>query len=221
MHNTVLMILSIRDIQSVVDCQNELDCEKVWFKGFKEYELAPYLNKFIAETNFENYFIAPDDLVIKYENFELLKKCLDHQNIVSGWGMYRQNGDYTTIINPNNLQNFITKFAYCNITIGSNILDHSYKINQIHALPDLIETAFTGWFYTGMKRKVWLEYPYQTLNWPWSSSDLMFSKRILSDKKYKQYAVKQAHVVHLSNLNHKSFYDWSSCFNKKEIIKTF
>lgn len=221
MNDTVLMILSVRNIQSVKDCIDKLNCEKIWFKGYKEFELTPILNKFIENSNFTNYFIAPDDLIIKPENFDLLKKYLNFYDIVSGWGMYRQNSDHTTVIKPNNFKNFIAKYAYCNPKIFNNILNHTYKPHEIHDLPDVIETAFTGWFFTGMNKKIWMEYPYQTLNWPWSSSDLMFSKRVFDEGKYKQHIIKKAHVVHLSNLNHKSFHDMNDSFINKSIIKTF
>jgi pyridoxamine 5'-phosphate oxidase len=45
--------------------------------------------------------------------------------------------------------------------------------------------------------------------------------RVLSDKKYKQYIIKQAHAIHLSHFYQKSYFDPSQCFNNKEIIKTF
>lgn len=221
MNDTVLMVLSVREIQSVVNCINNLNCEKIWFKGYKEYELAPILNDFIKKSNFKNYFITSDDAIISYENFELLKKHLHSNDIISGWGIYRQNGEFTTIINPKTFNSPATKFAYCNPKLVSNIFQYSYKTHEIHTLPDIVESAFTGWFFTGMKKELWLEYPFQTLNWPYSSSDLLFSKRIIADKKYKQMIVKKAHCIHLSNTIQKSFYNKNTAFNKQEIVKTF
>lgn len=221
MKDTVLMVLSVREIQSVKECIDKLDCEKIWFKGYKEFELAPILNDFIKNSNFKNYFIAPDDLIIDPENFDSLKKHLNFYDIVSGWGMYRQNSDYTTIVNPANFKNFISKYAYCNPLTSMSILNHAYKPHELYNLPDVIETTFTGWFFTGMSKKIWMEYPYQTLNWPWSSSDILFSKRIFDEGKYKQHIIKKAHVVHLSNVNHNSFHNMHDSFINKSITKTF
>ena len=86
------------------------------------------------------------------------------------------------------------------------------------SLPDEIETAFTGWFFTGAKRQVWLEYPYQTLavhkDQPGASTDLHWSKRILEDKKYKQICIKDAKVTHISYIG-KDYLDLK--FDTKEI----
>ena len=82
MHNTVLMILSVRNSKSFEESVNKLQCEKIWFKGYREHELAPIINDFIKNSNFENYFITPDDLIIKPHQFEKLKSSLNHNDIV-------------------------------------------------------------------------------------------------------------------------------------------
>jgi hypothetical protein len=221
MHDTVLMILSVRNIQSVIDCNLSLPCEKIWFKGYKEYELAPILNDFINNSNFKYYFITSDDALIKKESFIELQRQIQHHYIISGWAVYRQNANHTTIVKPKSFRNLIFKPNFTTDPFANNIFTHSYKTHEINSLPDIIETAFTGWCYTGMHKHIWQKYPFQTLQWPLSSSDLLFSKRIVQDNIYKQYILKQAHVIHLSHYYNKSYFDPSTCFNNKEIIKTF
>lgn len=221
MHDTVLMILSVRNIQSVVDCNLSLPCEKIWFKGYKEFELAPIINNFVDNSNFKYYFITSDDALIKKENFIELQRQLQYHHIISGWCLYRQNAHHTTIVKPNNITNLIFKPHFTTNSFANSILHHTYKTHEINALPNIIESAFTGWAYTGMHKHIWQKYPFQTLQWPYSSSDLLFSQRVLSDNIYKQYILKQAHVIHLSHLHNKSYFDPSTCFNNKEIIKTF
>ena len=187
MHNTVMIVLSIRNIKSVKDCIDNLKCEKIWFRGYTEHELAPLINDFVQNSNFENYFIVSDDLVIKSHNFDLLVEGLNRHKIVTGWGMIRQNTNYTTAFRPHNfLKNTIFKPMTFQPDLINNTYEHSYRTNEINALPDEFETAFTGWFFTGMKRHILLEYPYQCLNAPLASSDLIFSRRVLADGKYKQ-----------------------------------
>jgi len=221
MNDAVLMILSIRNIQSVIDCNLNLPCEKIWFKGYKEYELAPIINDFINNSNFKYYFITSDDALIKKENFIELQKQIQFHNIVSGWCVYRQNTNHTTIVKPHKFDNHIFKLNFTTIEFANSILNHTYKTYEINSLPDIIESAFTGWCYTGMHKHIWQQYPFQTLNWPYSSSDLLFSRRVFLDKKYKQYIIKQSHVIHLSHFYNKSYFDPSTCFNNKEIVKTF
>jgi hypothetical protein len=221
MHDTVLMILNIRNIQSVIDCNLNLPCEKIWFKGYKEYELAPIINDFVNNSSFKYYFITSDDALIKKHHFTQLQNQLNFHNIISGWSLYRQNANHTTIVKPNNFNNLIFKSNFTTPYIANNILTHTYKTFEINSLPDIIETAFTGWFYTGMHKHIWQKYPFQTLSWPFSSSDLLFSKRVMYDNLYKLYVLKQAHVIHLSHMYNKSYFDPLTCFNNKEIITTF
>ena len=226
MHNTVLIIMSVRNIKPIIDSYNNLNCEKIWFKGFTEYELVTHINHFIQNSNFQYYFITSDDLYINYNKFEELKFQLQFYPIISGWTVLRQNTNYTTIINPNNFDKLIfnklnkNKNLFWNLS--PNMLQFSYKTHQIAALPDIIESAFTGWSFTGMHRKIWLEYPYNVMSCEMASSDLNFSRRILNDKKYKQRILKNANCIHISNnVFHKSNVDWSIAFNNKQIIKTF
>lgn len=226
MHDTVLMILSVRNSKSFEDSVNKLNCEKIWFKGYREHELAPIINHFVENSNFENYFIAPDDLIIKPHQFEKLKSSLNYNDIVSGWGVIRQNCIYTTITKPHNfLQKNIFKHQFTTQHFKNQQYNFSYKTHEINSLPNEIETAFTGWFYTGMKKYIWSQYPYECLNPPFASSDLMFSRRVLFDNKYKQICIKSANVIHISNslsmTTDKSFFDMSTCFLNKSIIKTF
>jgi len=204
MHNTVLIVLSVRNIKSVKDCIDKLPCEKIWFKGYTEHKLAPMINDFVKNSNFENYFIAPDDLIIRPHQFDLLLNGLNRHNIVTGWGVARQNAIHTTIMkNTNFIKNSIfLPMACSNFETLNNTYEHSYKTHEINSLPDEIETAFTGWFFTGMKRKIMVEYPYECLNPPIASSDLIFSRRVIADGKYKQICFKHAQVTHISNYNY-------------------
>ena len=225
MHDTVLMIMSVRNIQSIIDCYNNLNCEKIWFKEFTEYELVTHINNFIQNSNFQYYFIVSDDVYIHYDKFEELKLQLKLYPIVSAWTVHRQNSTFTTILNPNNFDKLIFNKldAHSPTWPGwawmPNFLPFAYKTHQIAALPDIIESAFTGWMFTGMHRKIWLEYPYNVFSETNSNSDLNFSRKILSDKKYKQRIIKSTNAIHISNTT--SHYNVHYSFNNKQIIKTF
>jgi len=216
--NNVIMIMNARNLSAFRDCMNKLNVSKVWFKGFREFELNVEINKFIQETNFDNYYIVSDDLVIQPQDFELLQEKLKIYPIVTGWGVWRQNSDWTTIHKQDKLYTF---------NQGSNLpmFKKHYgivKSYELETLPEEFETAFTGWFYTGIRRDIWLQYPYQTMSiepWmPGASTDAHWSKRILKDGKYKQMCFKQARVLHLS-YNGKDYEDLN--FDNKQIIKEF
>ena len=216
--NNVLMIMNARNLSAFRDCVNKLNISKVWFKGYREFELNVEINKFIQETNFDNYFIVSDDLVINKNDFEFLEKQLLTYPIVTGWGVWRQNVDWTTIHLQDKIYTFNQGDKLPMFTSHYNIV----KTYEIDILPDSFETAFTGWFYTGIRRDIWLKYPYQTMSTqPWmpgASTDAHWSKRILKDNIYKQMCFKQARVLHLS-YSGKDYDDLN--FEDKQIIKEF
>lgn len=216
--NNVIMIMNARNQSAFRDCMDKLNISKVWFKGFTEFELNTEINKFIQETNFDNYYIVSDDLIISPEAFNLLQEKLKTYPIVTGWGVWRQNFDWTTIHKQNKLYTYNQGPSLP--MFGKHF--QTIKTYEIDTLPEEFETAFTGWFYTGIRRDIWLKYPYQTMaTKPTDSSastDAHWSKRILKGGEYKQMCFKQARVLHLSYLD-KDYGDLD--FSKKKIIKDF
>lgn len=196
--NNVLMIMTVRNISAVEESLKKIDIPKVWFKGYTEFELNEHINNFIKETNYDNYFITSDDAVVPLKTAKLLFEKIEKYPIVTGWCLWRQNQNWSTIQFQDKL------FMY---NQGSNlpIFGKHYNIvksHEIHKLPEEFETAFTGWCFTGARREIWLEYPFQTIgthpHHPGASTDVHWSKRMLVDKKYKQMCFKDAKIVHLS-----------------------
>lgn len=216
--NNILMIMNARNLSAFRDCVNKLNISKVWFKGYKEFELNIEINKFIQETNFDNYFIIPDDLIIDKNDFDFLEEQLKYHPIVTGWGVWRQNSDWTTI----HLQD---KIHLYNQGTHLPMFKKHYNIvktYEIDSLPNQFETAFTGWFYTGARRDIWLKYPYQTMatysHMDGASTDAHWSKRVLKDNIYKQMCFKRARVLHLSYAG-KDYDDLN--FGNQQIIREF
>ena len=223
MNDTVLIVMSIRDIKSVVDCHNNLDCEKIIFRGYTEYELSPLINDFIKESDFKYYFLTSDDCIMSEQNFNLLKFNLQFFPIVSGWGIIRQDINQTTISNVDTITDLspqgwrASRSAKILGPVGT-----FYHIHEINKLPNFITSGFTGWFYTGMPKKLWEEYPFQVREYPSATSDLNFSLRVLGDGKYNQTIVKKARGIHISNFRHvvaRHIHEIEA--REKEIIKTF
>jgi len=216
--NNVIMIMNARNQSAFRDCMDKLNVSKVWFKGFTEFELNTEINKFIQETNFDNYYIVSDDLIIAPEAFDLLQEKLKVYPIVTGWGVWRQNFDWTTIHKQEKL--YIYNQGPSLPMFGKHF--QTVKTYEIDTLPEEFETAFTGWFYTGVRRDIWLKYPYQTMATiskdSSASTDAHWSKRILKGGEYKQMCFKQARVLHLSYLD-KDYDDLD--FSEKKIIKDF
>ena len=218
MKDTVLMVMSIRDLEPVIKANDELDCEKIYFKGYTEYELVPLINNFINESNFKNYFITSDDAMIGKNKFDLLKYYLQFLPIVSGWCVVRQNTLETTVINPKKI-NFINPFfAWLQV---SDLFKASYKTHEIEELPNIINSGFTGWVFTGASKEIWQQYPFQVYDKEMVGprSDYNFAIRVLKDEKYNMSIIKKCRAIHLSNGS--ALYKYKHNFCSKSIIKTF
>lgn len=217
MKDTVLMVMSIRDLEPVLKANDSLDCEKIYFKGFREYELVPLINNFINESNFKNYFITSDDAMLSKDKFELLKYYLNFLPIVSGWCVLRQNSIETTIVDPkkiNHYNTFFSDFQNC------DLVNAAYKTHEIEHLPNIINSGFSGWCFTGAKKEIWQEYPFQVYDKEMGArSDYNFAVRVLKDEKYNISVIKKCRVIHLSNSNNTDKYKHD--FLSKSIIKTF
>ena len=102
------------------------------------------------------------------------------------------------------------------------------KTYEMDALPDEFEVSFTGWFFTGIRRHIWLEHPYHTIaandiqgtSQYLASTDAQWSNRITNQNKYKQMCIKKANITHVSYISTPGENSWWKYdFNKKEIIK--
>ena len=218
------MIMSVRNEEFFKRSIDRLDISKVWFRGYREYELNTHVNQFIQETNFDNYYIVSDDVVITPKVFNILQEALTRHEIVTGWALRRQNLVESTILRQPK------HWIHCQ---GSHLptfvkYNNYIPVHEVDSLPDEFEVSFTGWFYTGMRRHIWLEYPYHTIaanqgqgyNHYLASTDAQWANRVAVEKKYKQMCIKAARVAHMSIAdNNSTYYKWN--FYKKEIIKEF
>ena len=217
MKDTVLMVMSIRDIESVKKANDILDCEKIYLTNYTEYELVPIINNFINESNFKNYFITSDDAMISGDKFNLLKYYLQFLPIVSGWCVWKQNCTATTIVDEKKL-NFINPF-FSQLHI-SDLSNASYNTYEIEALPNIINSGFSGWSFTGASKEIWKQYPFQVHDKEMlARSDYNFSTRVLKDQKYNISIVKKCRAIHLNGGRKIDYSKYN--FYPKSIIKTF
>lgn len=217
MKDTVLMVMSVRDLEPVIKANDKLDCEKIYFKGYTEYQLVPLINNFIKESNFKNYFIVSDDIVINKDKFDLLKYYLKFLPIVSGWCVMRQNGFDTTIIDPKKINFYYNSFSAFQ---GFDAYLASSKTHEVENMPNIINTGFTGWIFTGASKEIWQQYPFQVYDIEnGARSDSNFAIRVLKDQKYDMNIIKKCRAIHLSNSKTYSHKDFN--FSSQSVVKTF
>lgn len=198
------MIMNPREIPEVINSINQIKIPKVWFKGYNSLEIGIQMNKFVAETNYDNYIITSDDLILYPDAFE--------------------------IINSMDMNKYPVVTGYCNMFVGSNYcglcstpltlkngmfpVQEDYNLmtfDEVNAMPqDIFETYFVGFSLTKIPRKLWLEFPfmkYVVYNGPEEkrqfkgvSSDHFISYR-LTQAGIKMYTHKNTFCKHLKPEN--------------------
>ena len=72
----VLMILNPRAIPEAIESLNTLDIEKVWFRAFDEPSVCEAMNKFVADTDYDYYWIIADDVIVNNRPLEVLRPLI-------------------------------------------------------------------------------------------------------------------------------------------------
>jgi hypothetical protein len=93
----VLMILQPRAIPEAIESLNKLDIEKVWFRGFDEYNVVQRINQFIEETNYDYYWIIADDVVVDGKPIELLRPLMYEGHVVTGYCRMAMDTEITNV----------------------------------------------------------------------------------------------------------------------------
>ena len=112
------------------------------------------INQFIRETNYQNYLIASDDLIVTQEALDVVEELL--------WTNYRATG-YCRIADDSPFYNVTKKPLTKVVDKWANTFDyHFYRVGELAKLPtDQFFTWFGGWTLTGMRRMEWLVNPFR------------------------------------------------------------
>lgn len=189
-----LMIMNPRNIPIVMENFDKINIPKVYFRAFTEKELEDVINNFILDTNYDNYILTSDDVIVTQEVVDIVEKNLETYKVFTG---------------------------YCNMTIKSKLvnltdepitlINNKYPISQDYKFitfkdvekknTDIFKTYLAGFALTGMRRDLWLKYPFKVYlmnsnDKKGVSSDHNLSIRLNSDN-IPIYTHKNAFVKHL------------------------
>lgn len=79
-----LMILNTHNIPKCIKKIESLSIDKVWFTGLAGEELSFSIKEFIKDTNYDNYLITKNNLMIEEKTLELMELSLQkHKKITS------------------------------------------------------------------------------------------------------------------------------------------
>lgn len=149
-----LIILQPRAIPRCLQSLAALPIDQVYFRGFTEYQLVVPLNRFIRESDYENYLLVADDVIATPQALDVVVSLLDRHEIATGYCRLSQDSPYVNLTRgPLRLQN------------GKYPLMEDYDFyhgEEVRRLQDPVcVTWFGGWALTGMRRHLWLQYPFR------------------------------------------------------------
>ena len=149
-----LMILQPREIAQCLASLEALPIDKVWFRAFGERQLVEPINRFIQDTQYENYLIVADDVVASRRAFDTVMDLLRTYDGATGYCRLAVDSPWVNVTRaPFRLPDGQMP------VIGDYDFYHIEEVRQF-AHPQFL-TWFGGWALTGLRRDLWREVPFR------------------------------------------------------------
>lgn len=192
-----LMIMHPREIQEVIQSINQIDIPKAWFRAYNSLEISGAMNKFVEGTDYDNYIITSDDLILFPDAAKIIMDW--NYPVVSEYCNMHVDSKYVGLCSePLTLTNGIFPQELDYVLMTQEEVDNQPT--------DIFETYFLGFSLTKISRELWLKYPFQkyiirsgrnlTGNLKGVSSDHHISMR-LTQAGIPMYTHKRAFCYHL------------------------
>lgn len=150
--NDCLIILQPRRIPAAIQSIEALDIDKLWLTGFTEPELAPHLNAFIRDTAYPNYWLVADDVIVPPEAFRCVQGLLDRHDAATG---------YCRLAADDPRVNLTRKpLRAPGGRVGWKSYDF-FTLDELQRTEGEVTSHFGGWALTGMRRELWLRFPFE------------------------------------------------------------
>lgn len=159
-----LIILQPRQIERCLASLEALPVDKVWFQAFGERQLVEPLNRFMRDTRYDNYLLVADDVIATVRAFEVVVDLLRTHDGATGYCRLSQDSPWLNVTRgPLRLSNGQIP------VLGDYDFYHLDEVAQF-AVPEF-RTWFGGWALTGLRRDLWLEFPFRVNQYTGMQSD--------------------------------------------------
>ena len=175
MSRDILLIMNAREIPQCISGFQSLKIDKAWFRGFTEQQLEAPIAKFVEETDYDNYLLASDDLVPTQPPLDVVRKGLERHPIFTGYcnispTIYRGTVRFRPI-HGNQAFYVVTHMLRQLYPLTQAMRFNSFaQLSAILAKRGEFRTYFMGNVYTGMRRDLWLRFPFRVYHPPWNKS---------------------------------------------------
>ena len=197
-----------RAIPSCVKAFRSLNIDQAWFLGFTEKGLEKPINDFIGTNDYDNFIIAPDDLIPSQSALDVVTDGLKRHMVFTGnCNMNTTNSRVNVRLSP-----VVGNHAFFMVTHRWPQISKAMERFKLFTFPlpeELpggdFQTYFMGFAFTGMRRKLWKEFPFKTFsnlfNHNGNGSDYLVSER-LRRKGYRMFSNRNAFFYHLNAKSH-------------------
>lgn len=163
-HRNCLLVLQPREIPECLESIDSLPIDKAYFRAFTEYQLVVPLNRFIRETNYENYLVVADDVIVSAEALLVVEELLEQHEVATGYCEISLDSPYVNVVRTP------LRLEHGAVPVMSDYdFYHGEEIRRLET-PTFV-TWFGGWALTGIRRTIWLNHPFRVNKVSWAQSD--------------------------------------------------
>lgn len=134
------------------NAMQHLPIDRVWFPAPNGNSLPDLLNRFIAETQYRNYLLISEDLIATPKALASVTELLQIRPAVTGY--YRSSDQEPRINLPRS-----SELTSGGPKAGSD--STRWPWDEVQAFHGEFAAGFGGWSLVGMRRNLWLQYPFR------------------------------------------------------------
>lgn len=159
---TCLMVMNPRDLPEAKEAFEALAIDQAWFRGFREWELAPEIFAYVARTDYDAYILASDDLVPTQASLDVVLAGLGRYQAFTGWCNMRPGSSRANIrTKPVAFSRtyFMATHLFPSLASLTRRLKEFTFEDPVSWPRGDFRVYSTGFAFTGMWRELWLRFP--------------------------------------------------------------
>jgi hypothetical protein len=114
-------------------------------------QFCKHINRFIATSSFDNYFLISDDAIVTNEALNKVVELLGKVEVATGWCQISKNYPYANLSTKPLTKQQGRAVKMSNYTCPT--------VQEVLNGPEIGITYFTGFCFTGMRKHLWLKCP--------------------------------------------------------------
>lgn len=197
-----LMILQPRRIPAAIASIESLPIDQFWLTALTEPDLAPILNAFIRATNYRDYLIVSDDVSVTPQALACVRELLTRHAAATGYCRISEADARVNLtrspLRPIEQPGGGTRIGWASYSF--------YTLDDVQRITYEFPSWFGGWALTGLRRELWLAYPFEVHSHSNCQTDAQTALRMARDGRFF-ISHRDAYVEHLKRDPNNSLLD--------------